>query len=137
MSKKLLESIGTHLKKLRIEAGYKTQEKFAKALNVSKSTIGNYEMGRNLPSSKYWERMINLLKCNTLDELFEPIFQHNRNTNKINELIAKVKRIYKNEDARRELYHQIDIINRLYNLGIKYKRELGEDGRAKNIGTAE
>jgi len=81
--------------------------------------------------------MINLLKCNNLDELFEPIFQHNRNTNKINELIAKVKRIYKNEDARRELYHQIDIINRLYNLGIKYKRELGEDGRAKNIGTAE
>ncbi len=43
MSDKLLEDLGNHLQKLRIEAGYKIQKDLAKALNVSKSTIGNYE----------------------------------------------------------------------------------------------
>ncbi len=72
---KQFKKLGKHLQGLRKIAGYKTQEDFAKVLKVSKSAIGNYENGRNLPNSKYWLKMLILLKCNSLDELFEPIIK--------------------------------------------------------------
>lgn len=116
MQNELLEKIGKHIQKLRKEAGYKTQESFAKELNISKSSVGNYESGQNLPSYKYWLQMIKLLKCNTIEELFEPLFIHVSKNSELESLLNRIKRVYKIPKANKELYHQLDIIERLYNI---------------------
>ncbi|SMB97835.1 Helix-turn-helix [Thermanaeromonas toyohensis ToBE] len=43
-----MQYIATKLRKLREEKGL-TQEEVAKALNIAKSTLGNYEIGRRTP----------------------------------------------------------------------------------------
>ena len=43
------KSLGTRIKELRKQHGFKTQDKFAESFNVSKETVQNWEQGRFCP----------------------------------------------------------------------------------------
>lgn len=55
------------LKAARVNANY-TQEKAAKALDVSRDTIRNWENGKSFPSIKQVEKILNLY-CVKLDDI--------------------------------------------------------------------
>lgn len=60
------KSIGQRIKKARIDAGYTTQQLFADTLDVSVSSIRNWENGRNLPEDKWLKEI-----CETCSVNFE------------------------------------------------------------------
>ncbi len=124
MSNDLLKDFGAHFQKLRIEAGYEDQKEFAEALGVQPSTISMYENGRRLPKYIYWKKILKLLKCESLDILFKLIIGKLEDKDEMSTLIDHVRKIYKISGARNELYHQIDIIKRLYHLEKKLSQPL-------------
>jgi len=123
LSDELLKDFGEYLQKLRLNAGYKTQELFAKALKISKSAIGNYEAGRNLPDHKYWKNILVLLKCNSLDELFKPLLKDLKKDTEMDLIIERIKRIYKIPEGKRKIIDYIDVLERAYNIQIPPKRK--------------
>ena len=54
--------------KMRKEAGFSTQEHFAEALGLPRSTIGKWEAGLCVPGIKNLQRLAKMLNC-TVDEL--------------------------------------------------------------------
>ena len=117
--KKLVEDIGKHLQKLRKEAGYKTQDDLAIKSSISKSSIGNYESGQNSPSIELLPILMKYLKCNSLDELFEPLLKNIKKDTQLESFIKRIKRIYKIPEAKRKLHDDIDTIEKAYNLKQK------------------
>lgn len=65
-----MEAITISLAAARVNAGM-TQEKAAKALNVSKQTILNWEKGRSVPSISQARELSNLYKI-PMDNIFLP-----------------------------------------------------------------
>jgi|GEM_PF-6911789 len=57
------ESLRSNLQKTRKKKGYKTQEAFAEALDVSVETVRNWEQGRALPELGTLFRICTLLDC--------------------------------------------------------------------------
>ena len=49
-SKKVTKKLGKTIQKLRKQVGYKSQEKFAEAIGISRTHIGHIEQGRKNPS---------------------------------------------------------------------------------------
>lgn len=46
-----LYTIGNIIRNIRLESGYKTQEKFAELVDISKDTVSNIERGETLMSA--------------------------------------------------------------------------------------
>lgn len=67
------KSIGQRIKKARIDAGYTTQQSFADKLDVSISSVRNWENGRNLPDDKWLKEISNI--CNVDFEWLKYDFQ--------------------------------------------------------------
>jgi len=55
---------------------FDNQKLFAKRIGVGKSTVGMWELGRNFPRPKYWDKILSALKCNSLDVLFKPLIEN-------------------------------------------------------------
>ena len=56
--------------KMRKDAGFSTQEHFAAALGLPRSTIAKWEAGLSVPSIKNLPHLAKMLNC-TVDELLE------------------------------------------------------------------
>jgi len=123
LSDELLKDFGKYLQKLRLNAGYKSQERFAKALNISKSAIGNYEAGRNLPDHKYWKNILVLLKCKSLDELFKQLLKDLKKDTEIDMIIKRIRRIYNIPEGKRKIVEYVDVLEKAYNIKTPSERK--------------
>lgn len=65
--KKVSRKLGKRIQKLRKEAGYKNQEKFAEELNISRTHIGHIEQGRRNPSMEVLVKISKKLKIDISD----------------------------------------------------------------------
>ena len=63
------------LQALEEEYGYITQEKLARKLEVNQATISNWKNGKNTPSKKNLEMLINAFKEHHAQTLIRPIFE--------------------------------------------------------------
>ena len=114
-----LSEIGKYLQTLRVNAGYRRQIDLAKTLGISTGAIGHYESGRNLPRSKNWKKMLELLKCNSLDELFEPVIKGFEKNTEIESFIKRIKRLYNLQETNQQLNSFIEILEKAYGLNCE------------------
>ena len=70
VGKKVTKKLGKKIQRLRKEVGYKSQEKFAEALSLSRTHIGHIEQGRKSPSMEVLVKIAKKLKVE-VSELFE------------------------------------------------------------------
>ncbi len=86
--------LAKNIRKLRREA-HLTQDKFARKIGVSKSTISKYEKGENFFPLEKLPIIVKALDCK-VDDLFEPIFKELiEEDQEYNELCKKAKNIRK------------------------------------------
>jgi transcriptional regulator with XRE-family HTH domain len=115
---KIIETVSKNLKKLRKDLKL-TQEQFAKKIGVTKTSISNYEKGRNLFPLEKLPAVIKALDC-SVNDLFFPIFDMSVDQ-EIFELVKKIRNVFKHEDLK-------DVLNdflkglEIYELGIKQKK---------------
>lgn len=121
--KVLLKKIGTNLRKLRLEIGM-DRESLSKMIKVNKTTISNWENGIRLPKLKYWMSLLIALKCNSLDDLFKPVIENFKN-DELDNLVFEIKDIFRNKEAKEELYIYLDIIKKRYKM---YERRAQREG---------
>ena len=88
-------AIGDQLTKLRKAAGYKNQQALSEKTGIEKSTIGNWESGRNIPHPVYWDHLVKALNC-TLDELFKPLLKESDLDLEYLEMCREAKKIRNN-----------------------------------------
>lgn len=72
----------SHLKELRIKAGYKTAKEITPLLGITPSAIYQIEGGRKQPSVKLAIKMANLYNC-SLENIFRPIHTTNSGKDKM------------------------------------------------------
>ncbi len=116
MPDKPFKKVGKHLQGLRKIAGYKTQEDLAKPLGIGKGSVGHYETGRNLPHSRNWKKMLELLKCNSLDELFEPIIKGFKKNTEIESFIKRIKRLHNLIETSGQIKSFVKTLEKAYGL---------------------
>jgi len=115
---KIIETVSKNLKKLRKDLKL-TQEQFAKKIGVTKTSISNYEKGRNVFPVEKLPAVIKALNC-PVSDLFFPIFDMSVDQ-EIFELVKKIRNVFKHEDLK-------DVLNdflkglEIYELGIKQKK---------------
>jgi transcriptional regulator with XRE-family HTH domain len=115
---KIIETVSKNLKKLRKDLKL-TQEQFAKKIGVTKTSISNYEKGRNLFPLEKLPAVIKALDC-SVNDLFFPIFDMSVDQ-EIFEFVKKIRNVFKHEDLK-------DVLNdflkglEIYELGIKQKK---------------
>ena len=68
--KKVTKKLGKRIQKLRKEAGYNSQEKFAEALGLSRTHVGHIEQARKNPSMEVLVKISKKLKID-ISELFD------------------------------------------------------------------
>jgi len=68
--KKMSKKLGKRIQKCRKSVGYKSQERFAEALGISRTHIGHIEQGRKNPSMGVLIKIAKKLKTSVSD-LFE------------------------------------------------------------------
>ena len=68
--KKITKKLGKTIQKLRKQAGYSSQEKFAEVLGLSRTHVGHIEQGRKNPSMFVLVKIAKKLKID-ISELFE------------------------------------------------------------------
>ena len=89
------EAVGRNIKKLRKEAGYKTQKELAEKIGIEQTPLGNWESGRNIPHPLYWDGLVKALNC-TLDELFKPLLNESDLDLEYLEMCREAKKIRNN-----------------------------------------
>lgn len=67
--KKISKKLGKTIQKLRKQAGYESQEKFAEVLGLSRTHIGHIEQGRKNPSMEVLVKIAKKLRVD-MSELF-------------------------------------------------------------------
>lgn len=65
--KKVSKKLGKKIQRLRKEAGFESQERFAEALKLSRTHIGHIEQGRKNPSMKVLTKIASVLKIDIKD----------------------------------------------------------------------
>ena len=70
VAKTLTKKLGKTIQRLRKEAGYSSQEKFAELLGLSRTHVGHIEQGRKNPSMFVLVKIAKKLKVD-VSELFE------------------------------------------------------------------
>jgi len=130
------ETLAENLARLRINAGFKSQEEFAKRIGVTRGSVWKYEHGRNFFPIDKLPSVLKVLEC-SFEDLFYPIFQNEKDW-ELDKIFNMVKKIYKIPDGKEEMEKELKkIILMFEDRTIEKKKRKGTpgaDGRANSMG---
>jgi transcriptional regulator with XRE-family HTH domain len=118
--KTIKQIIADNISRLRKKAGFKSQLDFAKKIDVSKTTVWNYENGVNFFPLEKVPMVVEVLHC-TVNDLFSPLFDKVIGDEELSILLQQLKEI-RNDPIVKEVMKKF--ITKVYNY-------LGEDPQQK------
>ncbi len=86
------------------------RKQIAKAVNAKPTAVEFWQNGGRTPKLKYWRDILKVLKCYSLDSLFKPVIDEIKKDTELDKLMNIIKTIYKNVEAKNELYVYLEII---------------------------
>jgi len=111
---------GRHLRKLR-EVKYKNRADFARLIGSNAQDIYDYESGRKYPRTEIIIELYKNLDV-SFEELFAPFIENEISIDELSLLYNRINRIFKKIDARTELYHQLSLLEQVFNIEKPIKK---------------